>query len=222
MSVSDLKENIPEVKEKYQKKILSFSSPKITLVPKEFMKNDISNEFYKLNFNKESGEDIRKDYLSELNSFLIYSTDFNYSKIKLAFNPDNSFNSATAFLKGIFKINKLKDTKSTFIEIDDNFIKLVFFEFDKLKIMNTYNYKSKEDILYHILNVSEQFDIDSDKDNYYFCGNIDKNTELYKLLFNYIRYPILLHRIDTLNYDKCFDKTPSHRYFNIFSTALCE
>ena len=63
---------------------------------------------------------------------------------------------------------------------------------------NSFDYKSKEDILYYLLFTFSELSLNPDNIHLVCCGLIDLDSELYALLYNYIRNIELLefHEIE--------------------------
>lgn len=220
--INKLKDDLPELEYNFKKKIIAFSNPKFTLVPAPFFKNAYKDEYYKINFNKESGESIKKDNIAELDSQLIYALSSNFTNIISLINPTKSFHASTPFLKSVLNRDTDQESNSVSIDINSSFFKIAIIIDGKLKLINSFTYKSSTDLLYHILNISKHFGINPDTCKYYITGAIDRNSNLYKLLLKYIRYPILKKRFERFNYNNSFDDIDSHLYYNVFSLALCE
>ena len=52
---------------------------------------------------------------------------------------------------------------------------------------NIFEYQTKEDFIYYILFTLEQLELSTDKTNVSLLGDINKQSELYKILYTYVR-----------------------------------
>ena len=52
---------------------------------------------------------------------------------------------------------------------------------------NIFEYQTKEDFIYYILFTLEQLELSSEETNISLTGNIDEHSELYKILYTYVR-----------------------------------
>jgi hypothetical protein len=206
----------------YRKRKLLISNPWITLVPSEYFSPDLSESYFTLNYELKRGENISYDFIKNLNSYLVYALNINLSTLNEIFNPDLIFHSTTTFLTNILSDVENYLSNKVFLDIEKNFIRIIVLKEGKLWLCNSYYYKKEEDILYHLLNVSKQMEIDPDKDKYYFSGIIFKESETYQMLFRHIRYALLIPRHNFFSYSKSFDTIPSHTFYSIFTAALCE
>ena len=96
--------------------------------------------------------------------------------------------------------NELTDNFShkVFLNINNSFIDILYFKNKQLIFFNSFDYKSKEDILYYLLFTFSELSLNPDNIHLVCCGFIDLDSELYALLYNYIRNIELLefHEIE--------------------------
>ena len=64
---------------------------------------------------------------------------------------------------------------------------MLYFKNKKLLFFNSFDYKSKEDILYFLLFSLSELSLNPDNIHLVCCGLIDLDSELYGLLYTYIR-----------------------------------
>lgn len=57
----------------------------------------------------------------------------------------------------------------------------------KLQFVNFYDIASKEDVLYHVLHAFKKAELDPDKDVFVYSGDLTTESDLFKLLYDYIR-----------------------------------
>ncbi|MDB2385301.1 DUF3822 family protein [Polaribacter sp.] len=149
-------------------------------------------------------EDNLKDYLNYTVKTLV--TDF------ISFDELNSINAKNVYVPfvninnylfqnfGEFEyqhhasvlIDKLIDThaseeKKVFVNVSKTTFDLIVIEGKELLLYNNFNYTSKEDFLYYILFVAEQLNIAPENATVYLLGEISKESDLYEILYNYIK-----------------------------------
>ena len=85
--------------------------------------------------------------------------------------------------------NELTDnfSQKVFLNINNSFIDILYFKNKQLIFFNSFDYKSKEDILYYLLFTFSELSLNPDNIHLVCCGLIDLDSELYELLYNYIR-----------------------------------
>ena len=74
-----------------------------------------------------------------------------------------------------------------FVHIAANHFELVLFQNKKLLLFNSYEYQTKEDFIYYILFVFEQLQLNQQTQVIKLYGNIDKESDLYQIAYQFIR-----------------------------------
>ena len=100
-------------------------------------------------------------------------------------------------------------------------IDLLMFDGSKPLVFNSFQCKSREDILYFTLFLIENAGLRPDNVNLCLGGMIDENSDSFKLLSEYFRNLSFFPRLSTFNYSGMFDQVPSQRHQQLFALALC-
>jgi len=159
-----------------------------TLVPSELFDHKNSLNYLKYTTIIQTDDLAANDLIlhEQINNVYIPDTEINnfiFEKFK-AFN----FYHYSSLLLDKF-LNKLTDkfSQKVFLNINDNFIDILYFKNKQLIFFNSFDYKSKEDILYFLLFTLSELGLNPDNIHLVCCGLIDLESELYGLLYNYIR-----------------------------------
>jgi hypothetical protein len=80
-----------------------------------------------------------------------------------------------------------KYSENLFLNINDNFVDILYFKDNKLIFYNAFDYESPEDILYYLLFCLSQLNLDVEKTHVLCYGDINLDYKLYNLLYTYIR-----------------------------------
>ncbi len=78
-------------------------------------------------------------------------------------------------------------TKEFFVHIGLNHFEIVIIENKKLIFFNSYEYQTPEDFIYYILFVFEQLKLNPQEQIIQLVGKIDKESELYQIVYKFIR-----------------------------------
>jgi hypothetical protein len=90
---------------------------------------------------------------------------------------------------------------------------------DKLQIVQTFNYATAEDVVYHMLNICNEFGVEKVKVE--LCGMIEKDSALYKQIHKYFLMTSFAELPGALTYTESLKEFPSHFFSHLFSIALC-
>jgi len=216
---------IPEVhslKMNYRKKILIYSGQRFTLVPDRFMENhELAEKYFYINFSREEKESLHNDYIEPLKTYNIFGIDETAQKLVEHIDFDIVFHSISSYLRTILSTLNISEPNSIFIDIQNTYFTISLFQYGILQLCNSFPYKTSEDILYHIINISKHFNLDTDKETYRFSGILYPDSPLYNLIYKYIRQPELIMHPSGLNYHSSLYSIPQHIYFNVFALATC-
>jgi len=90
------------------------------------------------------------------------------------------------------------------------------------QLIQTFIYEIPEDVTYHLLNISEQFELDNKKIPILISGLIDTKSALHAELIKYFVFVETDNGGDRYSKDKVFETYPEHFFTPVFSMALCE
>jgi hypothetical protein len=220
--IDGFKNEMPEFINKPKESKIFLDTRLCTLLPKEFNSDeDVSREVFSLNFSLGDEQEVSKQPLNFLNADLLYSHEFNLNSLQSLRKTSNVSCVSAYYLE---QLNIEKDNlkrPAIFIDFNKEFLKIAYFEND-LKFFNSFPYKSKEEALYHILNIAGFFKLKTEEAVFYISGFIQENFEIYKLIYKYIRFPYFLKLPQNLQFGEHLKMLPAHIYYNIFAAISCE
>lgn len=94
---------------------------------------------------------------------------------------------ATVLIDKLILHSKNNSEKQFYVNVTNNNFDIVVIENSKLLFYNTFSFKSKEDFIYYILFTSEQLQLNPEELLLYFIGDIEEESELYHITYQYIR-----------------------------------
>lgn len=102
----------------------------------------------------------------------------------------NSFiykHSSTVLIEKLVHQYKNFEGDFYFVNITKNNFEIVVIKNKKLELYNCFDFKTKEDFIYYILFTSEQLNLNPEEFELILLGDIEKESELYVILYLYIR-----------------------------------
>ncbi|MEO8933628.1 MAG: DUF3822 family protein, partial [Xanthomarina sp.] len=100
----------------------------------------------------------------------------------------------------ILQFEKHTEIVKFYINVYKDHFEIVITDQGKLKLFNTFEYSSKEDFIYYILFTMEQLQLNPEKTDVVLLGDIEKESNLYAILFKYIRHISFGKRTDIYKY----------------------
>lgn len=95
--------------------------------------------------------------------------------------------SSTVLMEKLLSEFKNVDQDLCFVNVSKNNFELVVLINKKITLFNCFNFKTKEDFIYYILFTAEQLNLNPEELKLVLMGNIEKESDLYGVLFQYIR-----------------------------------
>ncbi len=117
--------------------------------------------------------------------------------------------------------NKLADNE-LFADVHEENFDLVYFKENRLFYANNFLYHTKEDFAYFLLSAMEQLSLNPEEVELHLLGNIDKDSEIYQLIYQYIRQIDFIQENKNFHYSYLLDNLRRHRFYTLFNVLQCE
>ncbi len=160
-----------------------------TLVPTPFFDENKLKKYLDFNIKTLPNDYITHDEISDINTMNVYIPYVNINNYLLQNFGEFEFKHHSTIL--IEKLSKyIKDNsleQGYFVYVSENQLDIVIFKSSKLIFYNSFEFETPQDFIYYILFVTEQLELDTNKFELTFLGNINKGDDNYKITYNYIR-----------------------------------
>jgi hypothetical protein len=93
---------------------------------------------------------------------------------------------SSILLKKLFKL-EASNQKKMYVNVSKSSFDIVVLENRKLIFSNSFSYATKEDFIYYILFTAEQIQLNTEEFQLYFMGEIEVESEIYKIAYTYIK-----------------------------------
>jgi hypothetical protein len=192
----------------------------------------IPGEFYK----KEAGETILSMIHGDLYTGMVLQEQVPGNDIYVVYQAPEFLHSALSerfsnghyghFYNGLLQVieKRKSDMPDTFLYVNfyPNQVVIALIQNEICQLIQTFLYDIPEDVSYHLLNITEQFDIDNATVPVLVSGLIDTSSALYAELLKYYYTVETDSGSKKFSLDPCFDTSPDHFFTPVFSLALCE
>lgn len=111
--------------------------------------------------------------------------------------------------------------KTLLAHVQNGHFELMVIENHKMIYFNSFQFVSTEDVVYYTLLVCETLKLNPEEITLKLCGEIEKKSAIYALLYKYIRNIEFLNSHRIFKYSGGFSPLPSHFFFNLINTANC-
>jgi hypothetical protein len=209
---------------------LSYRSVKIgllnqknTLVPSDLFVAE-NKEVYLKNIvpNLEKGSTYF-DILKPLAMVNLYAINNQFVNQLYGYFPNAKIHhSVTSLIMGYRKIAENRTGHQIFLNVRRGLLQISLFDNKELLFCNSFAYESSQDFIYYVMLVFDQFQLKPEGNTVHISGQIIKDSEIYHLLFRYIRH---IEMVPFPDYYKMGEKgkgVSDYQYFDLFSLKLCE
>jgi uncharacterized protein DUF3822 len=95
--------------------------------------------------------------------------------------------SSTILIEKLLNSYKNLEGDFYFVNISKNNFEIIVFKNKKLELFNSFNFNTKEDFIYYILFTAEQLNLNPEELKLVLLGEIEKESELFTILYQYVR-----------------------------------
>lgn len=187
----------------------------VTQVPAVlFDKNNLAN-YLKYSIKVLENDFITFDELKNDNIVNVYIPFVNVNNF--LFDQYGSFifkHSSTVLIECLLNEFKHKEEPICFVNVTNLAFEIVVLKNKKLALYNIFNFKTKEDFIYYILFIAEQLNLNPEEFQLVLMGNIEKDSELYKIVYQYIRN---VSFYNNLSYNNTIEGIYTHEYYTLLN-----
>ena len=202
------------LEKKFRKIYISWSSEESALLTEELYRKGNHETALHLLYGDISNETVLTDLVADKNIYNIYFIPAVIHNVITAQFPMAIITHQYSLLL------KQIDERSSMLQVifyPDKIIATLIVE-GKLLLMQTYHYRSAADIIYHLLNIYKQFDVNPALQ---VQGMIEENTELHKKLKQYFPDIVFYKAQSEYVIAADIEKIPAHYFSHLFSNYLC-
>lgn len=216
--ITEIINNDAIIKADFSSQSVAFVNFPSTLVPNILYKEEEAESL--LAFNTEVNGKILIDNILSQKAHLIYAVPESIVSIVSNFFPKAKQKAQESIL--IQQYSQLNtDTEKAYLYLNEQKVGITIFKGDKLIFNNTFDYTTKEDLLYYSLFSFEQLKLSPESIDVTVFGTIEKEDEYFNLLYDYIRNVKLGERPHQFTFPNAFNTLAQHKYFGLFTQVLC-
>lgn len=219
-----LEQLLPQAEFQQAKKVsLCIADSLYTLVPLALFDEKELETYLNFNHSVDEKEALQFSYsiVESLSTVIVYAIPRTIHYLLKAKLPlFNSFHLGFPLLESTLLQSKAEN--NLFLHIQNRRFEIIYAPLHKLHYFNSFQYKNAEDLIYFLLYAMEQLNLDQEVINLIVLGEIEKESQVYELLYRYIKNVNLAKRTENIRFSKVLSEIPSQYYYSIFNQHLCE
>lgn len=199
-----------------------YLTQKSILIPASFFDKSNLKAYFEFNHSLSDLDEIHYNFLSEIDAYNVFVIP-NYiaSEIIKRFENVKLYHQATPFIKSIFEKNIDRDSDGVYVNMNDKFIDIAVARENRLNLYNTFQFQNETDLLYFVLYIYKQLNLDTKKNKLFVSGQQGENPKYYKALKKYINKVEYLEPFDFF-FSGVLEKINKHKFMNLFNLVSCE
>lgn len=215
-------QNTELLNHKFKAVKLIWLSGKNTLIPNSYFDKNKLKSYFEFNQKLNDLDEIHYNELKYVDAYSVFVLPNQVANIfSKQFHNITYYNQQIPFIeRSLYKHHT--ESKKVIVNINTDFIDICIIEDSKLLLYNNFVYKTETDILYFILYVFDQFNLDTQHTELFLNGQIEKNSTLYNQLHKFIKQLKFDKLPAEFSYSYTFNKVPAHAFTNLFNLHLCE
>lgn len=213
----------PVISEKiYSKVFVSIVNNISTIVPEAILTEGKEQNFLSLNHFVNNDDNLFSDRIRTIDAVNIYAVNKKTTDvITTRFSAAETRHFSTSLIENLIITNKNKEEKQVFLHVQPSHFEVIVIKGKSLLFYNSFFYKAPEDLIYFLLNIFEQLQLNPESIPVNLLGEIEKRSGIYNLLNKYIRFIEFSSRPDNVNFSYGFHDVPTHYYYSLFSLISC-
>ncbi len=209
----------------YNKVTVVYYFPESILVPEEIYNESLNQSSLDLIYGDLNKGQVLVDHLADWELYNVYRVPPPVHELLGAHFPKGRFFHAyTMILKRQAQLKSLKQLEGDegLLILYPNKFVFGFFRNENLQLLQTFEYETAEDVVYHVLNVCLQFQVNCEQIVLRISGLMDEHSALYTALQKYFLHVEFNSRPNELRYKVDFNEYPAHFFTSFFNFVLCE
>lgn len=190
-----------------------------TLIPKDLYDEKQKADYLKFNAKILKTDFITHDEIAVNHSINVYIPYVNINNY--IFDTFGEFvykHSSTILIDTILQNTNIDEEAKVYINVNPSTIEVSVVANGKLQLFNNFEYHSKEDFIYYVLFVFEQLKLDVENTTVLLSGRIDKNDELFDMLYTYIRHIDIFDTDFKYTFSDTLEKNNLHQHYLIINS----
>ena len=207
---------------KFKSVAVIIASEFYTLVPQALFEASAAQSILQLNTKIDFEVEVVSQQINSVESFIVFALPL---AIKLGlekrFKDVKIIHHAQPLISESMTRFKNSNEKTLLAHIQNGQFDLMVIENHKMIFFNSFKFVSTEDVVYYTLLVCETLKLNPEEITLQLCGEIEKKSAIYALLYKYIRNIEFLNSHRTFKYSGGYSPLPSHYFFNLINSAHC-
>ena len=206
----------------YASSSFMFLSPKSTLIPDSYFDKNQLKSYFEFNHPLDTLDEIHYNYIPSVDAYNVF-TLHNYIATAFSnqFKGIRFYHQAMPFIEKVLEYSTANQKEVVAIGLYHHFFDIMISSGDRLKLYNTFQYNGPSDVLYFILFICKQFNINPRQLELLLSGELSDLMTYSEAIREYI--PGMQYmKSSGSNLADGLTRIKESRYFTLLNLAACE
>jgi hypothetical protein len=206
----------------YSSSIFSFLSQKSTLIPDAYFDQHVLKSYLSFNHELNNLDEIHFNYIPSVDAYNVFALHtYIASAISNHFKGVRFIHQAMPLIEKISEESELRQKRIMAVNMNHDFFDLALCSGGMVKLYNTFQYQGPSDLLYFILYICRQFEIDPLQLELNLSGELSEMMSFRDAVKEYVPGMQTL-KTDGNNLAEGLAKVKESTYFTLFNLIHCE
>lgn len=208
----------PELKDSYDEILVIHNNNLSTFVPEPLFDENFLGSYLQYNTKVFETDFFAFDEIQNYEMNAVYIPYVNINNFFIdQFGSFEYKHASSILVSKLLVASKNKDEKKMFVHINTGHFEIIVVQNQKLLLFNSFDYNTPEDFLYYILFTAEQLNLNSENFPLELIGNIDTESDYFKIAYKYIRNVSLID-VEDLRWNNYFSEAENRNHFILFNS----
>jgi hypothetical protein len=208
----------PELNEEYDDVLVLHNNNLSTFVPAPLFDENFMGSYLQYNTKVFETDFFAFDEISnyEINSVYIPYVNMNNFFID-QFGTFDYKHANSVLVSTLLDASKNIDDKKMTVHFCQGHFEIIVIQNQKLLLFNSFDYETPQDFIYYVLFTAEQLNLNPENFPLELIGDIDSESEFFKIAYKYIRKVALID-VETLRWNNYFSEADNRKHFILFNS----
>ncbi len=215
--------SVPLLRKRFKSSKVIWEGTKYTFVPEHLFEEREQQNILSLNIPLDPKDSVGHDRLADFSIANVHAIPGKAKEILTrTFGVDQVPHLSSVLVASIYQNYREQLIRpKVFLHIREHRFDLVVMDQFKLYYCNTFDFRQPEDLVYFTIFAMEQLGFSQDQAEVVLMGRITRNTQIYTLIFKYLRRVEFAKRNPGYEYSFVFNEIPQHAYYPLLNLNQC-
>lgn len=207
---------------RYRRVASAFQTRKNTLIPKHYFKAENLKQLLEVNHVIDDLDELHYNRLPAIDGYNVFTLP-NYlgNELISRYQKIGFYHHSTCMIHGATQSEKPGIENELYINVNSGFFDLLLLKKNNVYLYNTFEIHSADDLVYFVVTVFKQLNLNPDKTNIFYSGFISTGSVELQMIQKFLGDVKPFEPTGMYSFSKKYKKVPLHYFTNLFNLHVC-